>query len=66
MQLRTLAEVVDHLGAKGKAGIVDGTEIRVRRPAVGRRDPETLISGKTRQHAVKTMVATDADGRMLF
>ncbi|WP_307842235.1 transposase family protein [Streptomyces sp. RK75] len=33
LRLRTLAEVVDRLGASGKTGIVDGTEIRVRRPA---------------------------------
>ncbi|MGY5057621.1 transposase family protein [Streptomyces sp. 900105755] len=35
VRLRTLTEVVDHLGASGKTGIIDGTEIRVRRP--GRR-----------------------------
>ncbi|MEU5103184.1 transposase family protein [Streptomyces sp. NPDC021354] len=32
VRLRTLAEVVDHLGATGKTGIIDGTEVRVRRP----------------------------------
>ncbi|MEW2493364.1 transposase family protein [Streptomyces nodosus] len=64
VRLRTLAEVVDHLG--GKTGIIDGTEIRVRRPAVGRKDRDTFISGKSRQNAVKTMVVTDADGRVLF
>ncbi|MCQ9183500.1 transposase, partial [Streptomyces sp. IBSBF 2953] len=31
LRLRTLGEVVDHLGASGKTGIIDGTEIRVRR-----------------------------------
>ncbi|MET9622721.1 transposase [Streptomyces sp. NPDC006464] len=30
-----LAEVVEHLGASGKTGIIDGTGIRVRRPAAG-------------------------------
>jgi hypothetical protein len=30
VRLRTLAEVVGRLGADGKAGIVDGNEIRVR------------------------------------
>jgi hypothetical protein len=29
--LRNLAEVVDHLGATGKTGVFEGTEIRVRR-----------------------------------
>lgn len=66
VRLRTLAEVVDHLGAGGKTGIVDGTEIRVRRPAVGRKDRDTFISGKSKQNAVKAMVVTDADGRVLF
>ncbi|MEV0415916.1 transposase family protein [Streptomyces sp. NPDC050448] len=66
VRLRTLAEVIDHLGASGQAGIIDGTEIRVRRPAVGRRDREKFISGKNKQNVVKAMVLTDADGRLLF
>ncbi|MFF5287337.1 transposase family protein [Streptomyces sp. NPDC013171] len=37
VRLRTLAEVIDHLGASGQTGIIDGTEIQVRRPAAGRR-----------------------------
>lgn len=63
---RTLAEVVGHLGAGGKTGITDGTEIRVRLPAAGRKNRKAFISGKSRQNAVKTMVVTDADGRVLF
>ncbi|MFD5872176.1 transposase family protein [Streptomyces sp. NPDC060322] len=63
---RTLAEVVDHLGRAGKTGIIDGTEIRVRRPAVGRKDRDKFISGKNKQNAVKAMVFTDEDGRLLF
>nr|WP_238565494.1 transposase family protein [Streptomyces sp. ACT-1] len=43
-----------------------GTEVRVRRPAVGRRDREKFISGKNKQNAVKSMVVTDARGRLLF
>ncbi|MFJ8449818.1 transposase family protein [[Kitasatospora] papulosa] len=66
VRLRTLAEVVEHLGATGKTGIIDGTEIRVRRPAVGRKDRDRFISGKNKQNAVKAMVFTDADGRLLF
>ncbi|NED06396.1 transposase family protein, partial [Streptomyces sp. SID6648] len=61
-----MAEVIAHLGASGKTGIIDGTEIRVRRPAVGRRDRDRFISGKSKQNAVKTMVVTDGDGRVLF
>ncbi|MGA5499504.1 transposase family protein [Streptomyces cinereoruber] len=66
VRLRTLAEVIDHLGASGKTGIIDGTEIRVRRPAAGRKDRDTFISGKNKQNAVKTMVLTDQNGRVLF
>ncbi|WP_327745478.1 transposase [Streptomyces europaeiscabiei] len=66
VRLRTLAEVVEHLGVDGRTGIIDGTEIRVRRPAAGRKDRDKFVSGKTRQNAVKAMVLTDAEGRMLF
>ncbi|MEW1873579.1 hypothetical protein AB0420_36870 [Streptomyces caelestis] len=38
VRLWTLAEVVDHLGSSATTGIIDGTEIRARRPATGRRD----------------------------
>ncbi|MGW5285008.1 transposase family protein [Streptomyces collinus] len=64
--LRSLAEVVDHLGVTGKTGIIDGTEIRVRRPAAGRKDRDKFISGKNKQNAVKSMVVTDDEGRVLF
>ncbi|MFE9404017.1 transposase family protein [Streptomyces sp. NPDC006530] len=66
IRLRTVAEVIDHLGADGQTGIIDGTEIRVRRPAAGRKDREKFISGKNKQNAVKSMVVTDAEGRWLF
>ncbi|MGW3622266.1 transposase family protein [Streptomyces sp. NPDC000880] len=66
IRLRTLAEVIDHLGSSGQTGIIDGTEIRVRRPAAERKDRERFISGKNKQNAVKSMVVTDADGRLLF
>ncbi|MEU0302947.1 transposase family protein [Streptomyces sp. NPDC006175] len=66
VRLRTLAEVVDHLGETGKTGIIDGTEIRVRRPAVDRKDRDKFIAGKNKQNAVKAMVFTDGDGRLLF
>ncbi len=66
VRLRTLAEVIGHLGASGQTGIIDGTEIRVRRPAAGHNDRDTFISGKNKQNAVKTMVVTDGAGRVLF
>jgi hypothetical protein len=65
-RLRTLAEVIDYLGTAGQAGIIDGTEVRVRRPAAGRKDRDKFISGKNKQNAVKSMVVTDAAGRLLF
>jgi hypothetical protein len=66
LRLRTLAEVIDHLGAEGQTGIIDGTEVRVRRPAAGRKDRDKYISGKNKQNAVKSMVVTDAEGQLLF
>ncbi|MGW8358857.1 transposase family protein [Streptomyces wedmorensis] len=59
---RTLAEVIDHLGAGGKTGLIDGTEIPVRRPAAGRKDRDRFISGKNQQNTVTSMVATDSEG----
>ncbi|MFC7994484.1 transposase family protein [Streptomyces pilosus] len=65
LRLRTLGKVINHLGAGGKTGIINGTEIRVRRPAAGRNDRDRFISGKSKQNAIKTMVVTDSDGRVL-
>ncbi|MER5386439.1 hypothetical protein ABT040_40445 [Streptomyces sp. NPDC002688] len=66
VRLRSLAQVVEYLGADGRTGIIDGTEIRVRRPAAGRKDRDNLVSGKTKQNAVKSMVLTVTEGRVLF
>ncbi|MEU9397990.1 transposase family protein [Streptomyces sp. NPDC048324] len=66
LRLRTLVEVVDHLGENGKTGIIDGTEIRVRRPAAGHKGRDKFILGKNKQNAVKSMVLTDTDGRLLY
>ncbi|MGW8955913.1 transposase family protein [Streptomyces sp. NPDC055709] len=66
MWLRTLAEVVDHLGSYGTAGIIDGTEIRVRWPAAGRKDRDKLISGKNKQNTVEVMLVTEGKGRVLW
>ncbi|MCZ1003660.1 hypothetical protein O1M63_46125 [Streptomyces mirabilis] len=41
-----------NLSTDGQTGITDGTEIRVRGPAVGRKDRDTFVSGKTKQDAV--------------
>ncbi|MFC8458895.1 transposase family protein [Streptomyces sp. NPDC057242] len=39
VRLRTPAGAVDHLGAGGQTGIIDGTGIRVRRAAAGAAPP---------------------------
>ncbi|MFD9502306.1 hypothetical protein [Streptomyces sp. NPDC060035] len=46
--------------------IIDGTEMRVRRHAAGGKDREKFSSGKDKQNAVKSMVVTDAERRLLF
>lgn len=65
VRLRPLAQVVDHLGSSGTTNIIDGTEIRVRRPTPGRKDRNTFISGKNKQNAIESMVVTDGEGRVL-
>jgi hypothetical protein len=64
--LRTLAEVVAHLGVSGQTAILDATEIRVRRPAAGRADRDRFTSGKSKPNAVEAMVITDTAGQLLF
>ncbi|MFF8410857.1 hypothetical protein [Streptomyces omiyaensis] len=58
----TPAEVVDHLGASGQTGIIGGTEIRVRRPAAGRKDRDVFFSGKNK---VEHGIAPLKNGRAL-
>ena len=43
-----LAGVIAHLGAGNQTGIIDGTEIRVRRPAAGRKDRHRFGSSPAR------------------
>ncbi|GAA0475716.1 transposase family protein [Streptomyces olivaceiscleroticus] len=66
IRLHTLADVVDHLGASGQSAIIDATEVRVRRPAPGTDGRDRYISGKSQQNAVKALVITDAQERLLF
>ncbi|MET9479067.1 hypothetical protein [Streptomyces sp. NPDC006638] len=65
MRLRSLTEVVNHLGASGKTGIISGTEIRVRQSAVGRTDRDRFISWKDKRNAIKTIVDTVGEDRVL-
>ncbi|MFE5947942.1 hypothetical protein [Streptomyces sp. NPDC056480] len=66
VRLRTLAEVIGLVGASGQTGIVDGIEIRARRLAVERKNREKVFLAGNKQNAVKSMVLTDASGRLLL
>jgi DDE superfamily endonuclease len=57
--------VVAHLGACGQLGLLDATEVRVRRSAA-KAGRHRFVSGKARVNTVKALVITDADGRLLF
>ncbi len=65
LRLHTGADVVAHLGAGRPVGLLDTTEVRVRRPAAGRAGRQRLVSGKARANTVKALVITDAAGRLL-
>ncbi|MFD9634903.1 transposase family protein [Streptomyces violascens] len=65
LKLCGLAEVIDCLGADGRAGIIDGTQVRVRRSVAGARTGRSSFPG-SKQNAVKSMVLTDAEGRLLL
>jgi hypothetical protein len=66
LRLRTLADVVAHLGANRQLGLLDATEVRVRRPAAHKAGRARFVSGKSRANTVKALVITDAAGRLLF
>jgi hypothetical protein len=66
IRLRTLADVLAHLGASGQLGLLDATEVRVRRPAAHKAGRTRFVSGKARANTVKALVITDATGRLLF
>ena len=66
IRLRTLADVIAHLGASEQLGLLDATEVRVRRPAAHKAGRTRLVSGKARANTVKALVITDAGGRLLF
>jgi hypothetical protein len=66
LRLRTLADVVAHLGASGQLGLLDATEVRVRRPAAHKAGRTRFISGQAHANTVKALVITDPDRRLLF
>jgi DDE superfamily endonuclease len=46
LRLRTVADVVAHLGASAQVGLLDATEVQVRRPAAGRAGRHRFVSGQ--------------------
>ncbi len=62
LRLRTLADVNTHPGASGRVGLLDATEVPVRRPAAHRAGPQRFASGKARANTVKALVLTDPEG----
>ncbi|MFK4070442.1 transposase family protein [Streptomyces sp. NPDC029674] len=66
IRLRTMADVIQFLGASGRTAIIDATEIRFRRPMPGTAGRDRYISGKSKQNAMKALVVTDAEGCLLF
>lgn len=66
LRLRTLADVVAYLDHVRATALMDATEIRVRRPSAKRAGRQQFVSGKSRTNAVKALVITDAQGRLLF
>ncbi|MFJ3106827.1 transposase family protein [Streptomyces sp. NPDC086835] len=66
LRLRTLADVIAHLGATGQTALMDATEIRIRRPSAHRGGHSCFISGKSRINAIKALILTDERGRLLF
>ncbi|MEU2516348.1 transposase family protein [Streptomyces syringium] len=65
-RLRTLAEVIGHLGSGGRSAILDATEIRVRRPAQRTAGRGQLHLGQEQAVCGQPMVLTDAEGSLLF
>ena len=64
IRLPTLADVFAY-AAQDLTLRMDATEIRVRRPRAGRCGRPAVVSGKAKQHTIKTTLITDADGATL-
>ena len=62
IRLHTLADVVPHLGASRQLGLLDVTEVRVRRPAAGRAGRRRFVSGKARATTAQGLVSPTLTG----
>jgi len=54
------------MGVTGQLGLLDATEVRVRRPAAHKAGRQRFVSGKARANTVKALVISDAEGRLLI
>ncbi len=66
IRLRTLADVFAYASARGVVLRLDGTEVQVRRPRVGKPGRRAFVSGKKKQNTKKATVITDGKGRTLW
>lgn len=66
IRLRTLEDLFAYAGAEGVELRIDGTEVQVRRPKVGRPGRKAFVSGKKKQNTIKTTTFSDGQGRTLF
>lgn len=66
VRLRTLADVFAYASARGVELRIDGTEVQVRRPPVGKPGRKAFVSGKKKMNTKKATVITDEKGRTLW
>jgi hypothetical protein len=66
IRLHTLADVFAYAAAEGVTLRLDATEIRVRRPRVGRPGRKAFVSGKVKQNTIKATVVADEHGTTLW
>ncbi|MFE5113451.1 transposase family protein [Streptomyces sp. NPDC056663] len=66
LRIRTLDDLFAYAEAEGVDIRLDGTEVQVRRPRVGRAGRKAIVSGKERQNTIKTTTFSDHQGRTLF
>jgi hypothetical protein len=66
VRLRTLADVFAYAQARGVELRIDGTEVQVRRPRVGKAGRRAFVSGKKKQNTKKATVITDGNGCTLW
>jgi DDE superfamily endonuclease len=66
IRLHTLADVVAHLGASGQLGLLDATEVRVRRPAAHKAGRTRFVPARPGPTPPMTPIITDPAVRPRF